>query len=194
MPIDHAPTRVVEGHEIPVPGVWEFDSGHTEIGFEGRHLMVTRVAGRFDRFSGRLHVADAPEASFGQLTIEAASVSSNLEERDRHLRSADFLDVERYPTIAFRSTSIDHVSGSHWKVTGDLTIRAITKSVTLEIEFLGAVHDPWGGTRIGFTATGTIDREAWGLTWNQLLETGGVVVGKAIRLTINVDALLQEGR
>jgi polyisoprenoid-binding protein YceI len=193
MQLDNAPTRTVDGREIPMPGTWEFDPGHTEVGFEGRHLMVTRVAGRFDRFSGRLHVAEVPEESSGELTIEAASLSSNLEDRDRHLRSPDFLDVERYPTITFRSTAIEHRDGNRWKVTGQLTIKDITRPVTLEAEFLGAVRDPWGGTRIGFTAAGAINREEWGLTWNMVLETGGVVLGKTIRLIMSVDALLGEG-
>lgn len=152
-------TRTVAGREFPAVGRWQFDVGHSRVGFGGRHLMVAKVRGIFKEFNGAIQIADVPEESSAELTVAAASLESGFKDRDDHLRSADFLDVERYPTITFRSTSLRHRAGAQWEAAGDLTIRGITRPVVLDIEFGGAVADPWGNEKIGLTATTQINRE-----------------------------------
>jgi polyisoprenoid-binding protein YceI len=158
--------RIVDGRLVPVPGVWELDAGHTEVGFEGRHLNVTRVRGRFTKFSGQLIVAEIPEESTAELDIDATSIDSGFKDRDEHLKSADWFDVERYPAISFRSGQISHVSGNRWKARGELTIKDISRPVDVDVEFAGAVSDPWGNPKIGAVVRAEVDREAWGLVWN----------------------------
>lgn len=184
-------TRDYQGVQVPEAGTYALDKGHTTIEFVGRHLMITKVRGRFTDFDGRIVIGESPEQSSVEVTIDAASVDSSDEKRDGHLRSADFLDVERYPTIAFRSTRVGINPDGTAQVTGDLTVKDVTRPVTLDVEFDGAQPDPWGGQRLGFSAHTEIDREAWGLTWNVALETGGVLVGKKIRLEFNVEAVKQ---
>jgi polyisoprenoid-binding protein YceI len=184
-------TREYQGVQIPEAGTYVIDQGHTTVEFVGRHLMITKVRGRFTDFSGHLSIGDSPEDSSAEVTINAASVDTSDEKRDGHLRSADFLDVENYPTITFRSTRVEVGSGGRAKITGDLTIKDVTRPVTLDVEFEGAAPDPWGGQRLGFSASAEIDREDWGLTWNVALETGGVLVGRKIRLEFNVQAVKQ---
>ncbi|TMC78664.1 MAG: YceI family protein [Chloroflexi bacterium] len=183
--------RVVNGRLVPAAGVWEFDPGHTEAAFEGRHLMVTRIRGRFTRIEGRLLMADLPEESVAELKIDSASVDSGFRDRDDHLKSSDWFDVERYPTIVFRSGELNHVTGNHWKAKGELTIKAITRPIELDVEFAGAVTDPWGNSKIGAVVTATVDRHAWDLRWNMPLDAGGVVVGTPIQLTVNVEAVFR---
>ncbi len=184
-------TREYQGTQVPEAGTYAIDQGHTTIEFVGRHLMITKVRGRFTGFEGQLVVGQAPEDSSVEVTIQTASVDSSDEKRDGHLRSADFLDVETYPTISFRSTKVAVGRDGSAKVTGDLTIKDVTRPVTLDVEFEGSQGDPWGGQRLGFSASAEIDREDWGLTWNVALETGGVLVGKKIRLEFNVEAVRQ---
>ena len=184
-------TRDYQGVQIPEPGIYTLDKGHTTIEFEGRHLMITKVRGRFTDFDGTIVIGEAPEDSSVEVTIDTASVDTSDEKRDGHLRSPDFLDVENYPTITFRSTTVDVGRDGRAKVTGDLTVKDVTRPVTLDVEFDGAQGDPWGGRRLGFSAHTDIDREEWGLTWNVALETGGVLVGKKIRLELNVEAVKQ---
>ncbi|MDQ6727253.1 MAG: YceI family protein [Actinomycetota bacterium] len=184
-------TRDYQGLTVPQPGTYALDTGHTTIEFIGRHLMITKVRGRFTDFSGAIVVGDAPADSSVNVTIQTASVESSDEKRDGHLRSPDFLDAEQYPTITFTSTKVDLGRDGTAKVTGDLTVKDVTRPVTLEVEFDGAQADPWGGQRLGFSAHTEIDREDWGLTWNVALETGGVLVGKKIRLEFNVEAVRQ---
>jgi polyisoprenoid-binding protein YceI len=191
MAIDKYLVRTVAGRQVAVSGTWDFDPGHTEITFEGRHLMVSRIRGRFDRFHGRLHVAEIPEESVAELVIEADSVASGFEDRDAHLRSPDWFDVERHPTITFRSIGLSHVDGDRWRAAGELTVRGVNRPIEVQAEFHGAVRDPWGGDRMGFVVTAEVDREAWGLTWNQRLDAGGVVVGRTVRLAANVEAVLR---
>ena len=191
MPPERQLIRTVGGNPVPIAGVWEFDPGHTEVGFEGRHLMVTRVRGRFLRFSGRLSVAEVPEQSSAEIEIEVASLESGFADRDAHLKSADFFDAARFPTIRFRSTALRHEAGDRWRADGDLTVRDVTRSVALEVEFAGAQVDPWGNRKLGFVATGVINREDFGLTWNLALEAGGLLVGKEVRLQVAVEAALQ---
>ncbi len=184
-------TREYQGLQIPEAGTYVLDQGHTTIEFVGRHLMITKVRGRFTDFDGTLVVGDSPEQSSVEVTINAASVDSSDEKRDGHLRSPDFLDIDNYPTITFRSTKVDIDKDGTAKVTGDLTVKDVTRPVTLDVDFDGAQVDPWGGQRLGFSAHTEIDREDWGLTWNVALETGGVLVGKKIRLEFNVEAVKQ---
>ena len=170
-------------------GTWTLDPTHTTIGAVARHMMLTKVRGRFTDFEGVLHVGPTPEESTVELTIRAASIDTGVDGRDDHLRSPDFLDVERYPELRFRSTAITPVGDDRFEVTGDLTIRGITKPVTLAADFEGTGTDPWGGTRALFSATSELDREEFGMTWNQALETGGVLVSKKLQIEIEVQAV-----
>ena len=189
-PLTAVATRVVSGVELPVAGDWAIDPGHAELAFVGRHLMFTRVRGRFADVSGTIRLADDPGHSSVDVTIGMASVTSGSADRDDHLRSADFFDVERFPTATFRSTAVSW-QGTTAKVTGDLTIVAVTNPVVLEVQYLGATVDPWGATRAVFAAFTEVDREDWGLTWNVALETGGVLVSKKIRIEIDLETVLQ---
>lgn len=185
-------TRTIDGVEAPAPGTWALDLHHTSIGFAARYLMVTKVRGHFTKFSGAIHVADRLEDSSGELTIDAASIDTNAEDRDRHLRSPDFLDVERFPTITFKSTKVERTRGNTLKVTGDLTIRDVTRPVVLDVEYEGVSKDPYGKTKAAFSATSQIDRTEFGASWNMTLETGGVLVGKDVKLEIEALAVLAE--
>jgi polyisoprenoid-binding protein YceI len=182
--------RTVEGIEAPAAGTWNIDLAHSELAFVARYLMVTKVRGGFGEFSGTLHIAQAPEDSWVEVTIKAASIDTGTPDRDKHLRSADFLDVERFPELRFKSTKVELTGGTGLKVTGDLTIRDVTKQVVLDAEFQGIAKDPWGGTRAAFSATTEIDREEFGASWNVALETGGWLVSKRIRLELEAQAIL----
>jgi polyisoprenoid-binding protein YceI len=183
-------TRTVGGTDVPITGAWSIDPGHAEVAFIGRHLMMTKVRGRFTDVSGVVHIAEDPVDSVVDVTIGTASVSSGAQDRDDHLRSADFFDVEHHPQATFRSTSVT-VSGDRASVTGDLTIVGVSRPVVLDVEFLGALTDPFGGTRAVFSASTEINREDWGLTWNMALDAGGVLVSKKIRIEIDLEAVLQ---
>jgi polyisoprenoid-binding protein YceI len=182
-------TRTVDGVELPVPGTYALDASHTEVGFSVRHLMVSKTKGRFPGVSGTVTIAEEPTASSVEVEIDVASIDTRDEKRDEHLRSADFFDVERYPTMTFRSTAVRPLGGNRWAVDGDLTVHGETRNVGLEVTFEGAARDPWGGERLGFTARADVDREDFGLTWNQALETGGVLVGKTAKLEIEAEAV-----
>lgn len=190
-PGQEAAARTWDGAEFPAPGVWTIDKAHTTVEFTARHLMVARVKGRFAEFSGELRVADDPRDSTVDVTIDVASIDTREEQRDAHLRSPDFFDVERYPTMTFRGTRVEHAGGDRWLVHGDLTIRDVTRPVTLEAEFHGAVGDPWGGQRAVFSAETAVKREDFGLTWNVALEAGGWLVGSEVRVGIEVEAVRQ---
>jgi len=173
-------------------GTWVMDPTHTVIGFTVRHAMVAKVRGRFNEFSGSFTLdGDNPSASRAEITIQAASFDTQNEERDAHVRSADFLDVENYPTLTFTSTKVEVQGPNTFVVTGDLTIRGTTKSVPVTFELLGTSKDPWGGTRIGFEGEGEISRKEFDLTWNVALETGGVLVSDNVKLTLDVEAVLE---
>jgi len=180
--------RPYEGTAVPRPGSYAIDKAHSTVEFVARHLMVSKVRGRFDAFEGTVTIAEVPQQSHVEVTIDASSVSTGESNRDNHLRSADFFDVETYPTLQFRSTKVEHESAANWKVTGDLTLHGVTKPVVLSVEFAGASPTPWGTNAIGFTASTEIDREEWGLSWNAAVETGGVVVSKRIRIELEVEA------
>jgi polyisoprenoid-binding protein YceI len=184
-------TREYQGLQIPEAGTYVLDQGHTTVEFVGRHLMITKVRGRFTDFDGKVVIGETPEQSSVEVTIDASSVNSGDDKRDGHLRSPDFLDVEQFPQLTFRSTSVEVQRDGTATVTGALTVKDVTRPVTLEVEFDGAAPDPWGGQRLGFTASTEIDREDWGLTWNVAMETGGVLVGKKVRLEFNVQAVKQ---
>jgi polyisoprenoid-binding protein YceI len=185
--------RTVNGVTFPAPGTWALDPAHTSVEFQAKHLMVAKVRGRFAGAQGALVVTEDPARSTAEITIDATTLSTGVADRDTHLKSADFLEVEAYPQITFRSTALEHDGGSDWKLRGDLTIHGVTRPVVLETEYNGVGVDPWGGTRAFFSAETRIDREDWGLTWNQALETGGWLVGKEIRISIEVEAVLHEG-
>jgi polyisoprenoid-binding protein YceI len=185
-----AATRIAGGAELPAPGRWQIDPGHTELAFIGRHFMLTRVRGRFTGVTGAIEVAEDPAQSTAAVTIDMASVDSGSQARDEHLRSADFFDTARHPTATFTGRAADW-QGSHGLLAGDLTIRGITRPVTLQAEYLGYAADPWGGNRAVFTASGTLNREDWGLTWNMPLDGGGLLVSKEIRIEIELETVLQ---
>jgi polyisoprenoid-binding protein YceI len=184
-----AATRLTSA-ELLAPGTWEVDAGHTEVAFVGRHFGFTKIRGRFTGVAGTATIAEDAAASHIEVTIDMASVSSGDQSRDDHLRAADFFDVERHPTATFRSTAVA-VIGTEGELTGLLTIKGITRPVTLAVEFLGHVVDPWGNDRAIFSASGVIDREDWDLTWNMLLEAGGLLVSKEIRLEIETELIRQ---
>lgn len=181
------------GIQSPPAGMWKLDPAHTIVGFVARHLMVTKVRGRFASFDGTLHIDEVPELSHAEVTIEASSIDTGTPDRDAHLRSPDFLDVERYPTLRFRSAGTEITGDNAFRLKGDLTIRDVTRPVVLDVQYEGTTADPWGGTRAGFTASTEIDREDWGLTWNVALEAGGVVVGRKVKIEIEVEAVLAAG-
>ena len=167
------------------------DKTHSETVFQVRHL-VTRVRGRFTDFSGAVAYNEAaPEQSTVTLTIQAASIDTATPDRDTHLRSADFFDVGKFPTITFVSTGIVRTSAGEFAVTGDFTIRDVTKRITLPVTFLGQAKDPWGNQRLGFETEITINRKDYGLTWNAALEAGGFLVGDDVKISVSVQALGQ---
>jgi polyisoprenoid-binding protein YceI len=182
--------RTINGIEAPAQGTWEIDPAHSDLAFVARYLMVTRVRGGFGEFSGTFHIAEAPEESWVEVTIKSASIDTGTPDRDKHLRSPDFLDVERFPELRFKSTKVELTGGTDLKVTGELTIRDVTKPVVLDAEFQGIAKDPWGGTRTAFSATTEINREDFGASWNVALETGGWLVSKTVRLELEAQAVL----
>lgn len=168
---------------------WKLDPSHTAVEFSAKHLMITTVKGRITDVEGTILIDEKnPRNSVVEATLKATSLDTRTDQRDQHLRSADFLDVEKYPEIKFRSTRIEG-SKHEFKLIGDLTIRDVTREITLDVQFEGETKDPWGGERAGFSATGKIDRRDFGLTWNQALETGGLVVGNDIKLNLEVEAI-----
>jgi len=175
---------------LPATGTWAIDAAHSSVEAVAKHLVVSKVRGRFSRFEGTIVVADALEDSTVDVTIDAASIDTNDEQRDGHLRSEDFLDVENHPTLTFRSSSVKE-AGDHYVIPGELTIRGVARPVELEVEYLGVVTDPWGNAKAGFSATTTIDREEFGITWNAALETGGVLVGKNLKIEIDLQLAQQ---
>ena len=171
---------------LPEPGTWTIDAAHSAVTFTARHLMIAKVRGRFTDVSGTVVVDRIPERSTVGVTIQAASIDTSEPKRDEHLRSPDFFDVENHPSLMFQSTSFRRTGEVTFELEGDLTIRGVTKPVVLRGEYDGLAGDPWGNQRAAFTASTEIDREAWGLTWNQALETGGVLVGRKVKIDIEV--------
>ena len=171
---------------------YAFDPAHTTLEFVVRHLMITKVRGRFTGFDGHVDLEPGSDVPIRiAARIDAASIDTREDQRDAHLRSADFFDVEKYPELTFESTRISGGPGA-FTVDGKLTIHGVTRDVALTGEFEGRTNDPWGGVRVGYAAHATINRKDFGLTWNAALETGGVVVGDEVRIELNVEAILQK--
>jgi polyisoprenoid-binding protein YceI len=183
-----AGTRVVDRRSVPEPGTWEIDPSHQSFEFVARHLMA-KVRGKFSGVSGAATVAEVPGDSTLELELDTTTVDTGDATRDGHLRSNDFFGVEDHPTISFRSTGIRLGDGeTEWKVEGELTIKGVTRPVTVDVEFLGGAIDPWGNQRIGFSGVvPEVNREDWGLTWNAPLETGGFLLSRSVRLEIEAE-------
>ncbi len=185
------PTRTLESSTVvPAVGTWTIDASHSDLRITARHLMVAKVRGTFEEFSGTIVVAEDPLESTVEFEADAASITTGTPDRDAHLRSPDFLDADSYPTVSFRSTGLAR-NGDDWKLSGDLTIRGVTKPVTFDMSFEGATTDPYGNTKAGFVATGEVDRRQWGLEWNVPLENGGVLVSEKFKIEFDVEAGLQ---
>lgn len=171
-------------------GTYAIDPTHSRIGFVARHAMVTKVRGSFNDFDGNGYFdSDDPTRSHLALKIKAASIDTRNADRDAHLRSNDFFEMDTYPEIAFVSTSVEQVDADNYRVTGDLTIKGVTKSVTVDFEYTGAVTDPFGNHRVGFEGKTTVNRKDWGVSWNAALEAGGVLVSEKVTLEFEVSAI-----
>jgi polyisoprenoid-binding protein YceI len=171
-------------------GTYTLDAAHSRLGFVARHAMVTKVRGAFNEFEGTAVIdGENPSKSTASVTIKVDSVDTRNAQRDGHLRTNDFLDIETYPEIRFVSTSIEHEGGNDFQVTGDLTIKDVTKSVTIPLEYQGAAKDPFGNDRVGFEGSVAINRKDWGITWNAALEAGGVLVSEKVTLEFEISAI-----
>ena len=167
---------------------WQIDPTHTDVEFSVRHLMIANVKGRFASVAGSVTLDESrPATPAVDVTIDVASIDTRNEQRDAHLRSADFFDAAHHPTLTFRSRSLTGDPTGHFSLVGDLTIRGVSREVVLAGELEGRGDDPWGNERLGYSASGSIDRRAFGLTWNQALETGGVAVGHDVKISINTE-------
>lgn len=175
--------------------IWQIDAAHSSVEFAVKHMMFTTVRGRFKDVKGTITLeGQDPNHARVEVEIGAASIDTGSADRDAHLRSADFLDVETYPTITFRSSRVEGAArneGDRFRTVGDLTIRGTTVEVTLDCRYEGSGKDPWGGTRAGIRVTGIIDRRDWGLKWNQALETGGILVANELKIELEVQAVQQ---
>ena len=186
-----ATSRVVDGVTLPAAGTYVLDPTHTWIGFVARHLMVTKVRGSFREFEGSITISEEPGGSTAEATMQSASIDTGTPDRDAHLVSGDFLEVEKYPTVRFANARVASQKGAHFTVVGDLTIKDVTREVTLDVELDGVAKDPWGNEKLAVTASTEIDREDFGMTWNVALETGGVLVSKKVRIEIEAQAARQ---
>jgi polyisoprenoid-binding protein YceI len=180
--------KEIGGVQLPPAGKYELDLAHTAVEFVARHIL-TKVRGRFTDFSGWIEIADNPEESSAEVEIKTASIQTNTEQRDQHLKSDDFLNVEKWPVMTFRSTAVRHTDGANFELDGDLTIRDVTRPVTLEGQYLGTETNPSGVTVLAATARTVLEREDWNVNWNMILETGGFLVSKRVDLEIEVEAL-----
>ncbi len=172
---------------------WQIDPSHTDVEFGVRHLMISTVKGRFGAVQGSVILdPTTPKAAKIDVTIDVTSIDTREAKRDAHLRSPDFFDVDHFPAMTFTGGTVSGDADGEFTLTGDLTIRGVTRPITLDVTFEGAGNDPWGGSRRGFSAKGKLNRSDFGLEWNAALETGGVVVGNEVKLTINTELLLQK--
>lgn len=176
-----------------VAGTWALDSAHSEIGFAARHMMVSKVRGNFQTFAGTITTTPNPLDSHAEAQIDLSSISTGDEQRDNHLRGSDFFDVEANHKMTYRSERI-RLNGDDLAVEGELTIRGISKPITLNVELGGIGPDPYGGTRLGLTATGVINRSDFGVNWNAVIEGGGVVISDKVTIHIEVEAVLESAR
>jgi polyisoprenoid-binding protein YceI len=185
-------TTTIAAGERATTTTWTIDPAHTVAGFGVRHLMISTVKGRFGSVQGTVEVdGDDVETAEIDVTIAAAGIDTQVEKRDEHLRSPDFFDVERFPEIRFVGDSVRRTGDAELEVRGRLTIRDVTREVTLRVEELGTAQDPWGGNRAGYSASAKIDRKEFGLTWNQALETGGVLVADEVKIELDVQLVRQ---
>ncbi len=164
-------------------GTWVFDKAHTKVDFLAKHLMVTKVRGHFDNYDAKVEIGEDLRDSTIEVNFDASSITTGAADRDNHLRSGDFLDIENHPELSFVSTDIAS-QGDVWKVSGDLTIRGTTRPIVLDAAYEGSAIDPWGREHVGFSARGQFNREDWGLIWNAALEGGGWLVSKEVRIEI----------
>lgn len=171
-------------------GTWEIDPVHSEVAFVIRHMMVSKVRGRFDRFTGTIVTGTKPSDSSATATVELGSINTNNAQRDGHIRTADFFDVDNHPTMSFVSTGVRSV-GSRFRATGDLTIRGVTRPIELVVELNGISADPYGGTRIGLSAKGEINRHDFGVSYNGPIPGGGAVLGDRVTIELEVEAVRQ---
>jgi len=174
--------------QLLTPGTWSVDPSHSSVEFQVKHMGLATVKGFFGEFEGGLTVAEDGTIS-AEGTVQAASVNTRNGQRDEHLRSPDFFDAETYPQLSFRSTAFEAIDEETYRVTGELTIRGVTREVVLEVVSQGTDIDPWGNTRVGLEAVAQIERADYGLTWNQALESGGVLVGKKVKLLLDISAV-----
>ncbi|MFE7560226.1 YceI family protein [Kitasatospora sp. NPDC057500] len=189
-----ATTTAVTATEGPdlghLSGDWTIDATHSEIGFSVRHAMVTNVKGRFTEYDGKLHLDGAtPANSSAELVIKVGSIDTNQAQRDEHLRTGDFFAAETFPEMSFRSVSAERVRDDSYRMTGDLTIKDVTRPIVLDLDYTGAAVDAYGVDRVGFEGKAVLDRTEWGLTYNAALETGGVLIGEKVKLTFDISAV-----
>jgi polyisoprenoid-binding protein YceI len=171
------------------PGVWNVDPAHSTIAFVARHLMVTKVRGQFTKFEGTVTIAEDRLQSKVEATVEIDSITTNDETRDGHLKSSDFFDLEKNPTMTLVSTGLEEKGRDKYLMHSNLTINGTTNPVDFDLEFEGVSGDPWGGTRAGFSATADVNRKDWGIEWNVMLETGGVMIGEKVKLELDIQAV-----
>lgn len=181
-------TREAAGLTLPEAGTYDIDVSHSELSFSVRHMMVSKVRGRFGDVTGSITLAEDPLASSVEVRIGVGSIDTGAADRDGHLASPDFFDAETHPEITFRSTGVKDLKGDTFTLEGDLTVRDVTRPVSFTVTYNGVGQNPWGGVVLGFEGRVEIDREDFGLTWNQTLETGGVLVGKMATIDIAVEA------
>ena len=169
---------------------WEIDPAHSHVGFSVKHMMISTVKGQFKTVSGKLHIDEQnPANSLVEAEVAVSSIVTGDDNRDNHLKSADFFDAQNYPAIAFKSTKVEQKGSDEYNVAGDLTIHGVTKPVVFKAEYAGQGKDPWGGTRAGLTASTRINRKDFGLGWNAALESGGVLVGEDVKIDIELEAV-----
>ncbi len=181
-------TATITGTE-QLTGTYTIDASHSRVGFVARHAMVTKVRGGFNDFAGTFTIDGSnPSDSTAELTIQAASIDTRNADRDAHLKSNDFFAMDTYPQLHFVSTAIEQVTDTDYRVTGDLTLRGVTKPVTIDLEYSGSAVDPYGNTRVGFEGSTTINRKDWGVSWNTALEAGGVLVSEKVTLEFEISA------
>jgi polyisoprenoid-binding protein YceI len=192
-------SREVDGRILPAPGTWLIDPVHSGVQFSVRHMMVSRLRGRFRSVSGIIRIDNVPERSSVEATVDIASLDTGDPTRDSHLLSADFFDVEHFPVARFVSVAVtpappfSPLQKDEWRVTGDLTIKDVTRPVEFEVELGGVAVDPWGNARTGFRAWTEIERDQFGISWNQAIEAGGFLVGKTAEIEIEIEAVRQDG-
>ena len=171
---------------------WTIDFAHSHLQFSARHMMISKVRGEFERFSGSVNFDDVnPQNTTVDITVDLDSINTREPQRDAHLRSADFFDIENHPTMTFKSKRVELIDDNRGKLVGDLSIRGITREVTLDVEYAGLATSPWGTTNAGFSASTTINRKDWGLNWNVALETGGWLVGEKVNIAIELELVKQ---